>query len=150
MLEIVAYYLQYYSITIRGITISNLRFADDLLAGSKSESQAQTNSLEKSAASYGMEISHEKSKILINGCGSNITFHGEQLEKFVKFEKFVKTYKYLNAMLIEYGTSKEELLIRLATAMVRLENIWKTREIKFNLTYKLCKSLVLCILPLLP
>ena len=65
--------------SIGGRSISNLQFADDidLLAGSESELQAVTDSLEKSAASYVMEISHEKSNILIkgDGCGPNITLY---------------------------------------------------------------------------
>ena len=43
-------------------------------------------------------------------------------------------------MLTENRTSKKEIVIRLFTetaAMVRLENIWKYREIEFNLKYKL-------------
>ena len=91
-----------------------------------------------------MEISQEKSKILIkcNGCGPNFTLYGEQFEN-------VKTFKYLDAMLTENETSKKEILIRLAittAAMVRLEKIWKAREIEFKLRYKFYKSLVLSIL----
>ena len=57
------------SIKIGGRPISNLRFADDidLLAGSEAELQSITDSLEKAATSFGMEISHIKSKTLVNG-----------------------------------------------------------------------------------
>ena len=62
------------TISIGGRSIPNLRFADDieLLAGSESEFQALTDSLEKFSPSYSMEINHGKSKILINvdECGS--------------------------------------------------------------------------------
>ena len=48
-------------------------------------------------------------------------------------------------MLTENGTSKTNILIILATEtaeMVRLEKIWKYRDIEFNLNYNLYKSLV--------
>ena len=53
------------SIKIGGRQIYNLRFADDiyLLAGSEAELQSLTDSLEKAATSFGMEISHIKSKL---------------------------------------------------------------------------------------
>ena len=45
-----------------------MRFADDidLLGGGKEELQQLTERLEKTAADYGMEISSDKSKILVN------------------------------------------------------------------------------------
>ena len=48
--------------------IYNLRFADeiDLLAGSEAELQSLTDTLEKAATSFGMEISHIKSKTLVS------------------------------------------------------------------------------------
>ena len=55
--------------------------------------------------------------------------------------------KHLNiCMLIENGTIKKDILIRLTAAMVRLDKIWKSRQIKFNLKYKLYKCQVLSIL----
>ena len=55
------------TISIEGRPISNLRFADDidLIAGSYYEFQNITNSLTKNSSIYVMEISHEKSKILV-------------------------------------------------------------------------------------
>ena len=49
----------------------------------------------------------------------------------------------------EYGTSKTKILIRLFTstaAILRLEKIWKSREIELNIKYKLYTSLLLSIL----
>ena len=48
--------------------ISNISFAYDivLIAGSSNELQKLTDLLAKNVSRYGMEISHEKSKILIN------------------------------------------------------------------------------------
>ena len=66
--------------------ISNLRFADDidLISGSNDRLQQLTNSLLKHASDYGMEISSEKSKPVVNSrdesrC-ANIRMNGEILE----------------------------------------------------------------------
>ena len=54
--------------SINGREISNLRFADDidLIAGTEKELQELTTTMERRARSYGMEISAEKSKIIVN------------------------------------------------------------------------------------
>ena len=135
------------SIAIGGRKINNLRFADDidLIAGSESELQSLTDSLEKASTSYGMEINHEKSKILVNGDHSTppvITMYGKQLEN-------VQNFKYLGAMLTDTGNSKKEIQIRLATAvtaLVKLEKIWRSGEIDFKLKYRLYISLVISTL----
>ena len=56
------------SISIGGLPISNLIFADDidLIAGNTQELQALTDKLSNNASKYGMEISIEKSKVIIN------------------------------------------------------------------------------------
>ena len=56
------------TISIGGRHISNLRFADDidLIADLSNELQNIKDSLAKHASIYGMEISHEKSNILVN------------------------------------------------------------------------------------
>ena len=56
------------SISIGGLSISNLRFADDidLIAGNTQELQALMDKLSNNDSKYGMEISIEKSKLIIN------------------------------------------------------------------------------------
>ena len=56
------------SISIGGLSISNLRFSDDidLIAGNTQELQAFTDTFSNNASIYGMEISIEKSKVMIN------------------------------------------------------------------------------------
>ena len=53
------------SISIGGLSISNLRFADDiyLIAGNTQELKALTDKLSNNASKYSMEISIEKSKV---------------------------------------------------------------------------------------
>ena len=124
VLDKVAYYLQYTlfdifleriiqdsvedqssSIPIGGRNIKNLRFTYDidLIAGSESELQILTDSQEKASTAYGMEISHEKSKILVNGESSTppvITIYGKQI-------KNIQNFKYLGAILTDTGNSNK-------------------------------------------
>ena len=80
------------TISIGGRNLSNLRFADDidLIAGSNDELQTLTNKLSSSASRYGMQISAEKSKIMINSnkrnLHSNIKLYGEKLEEVEQFK----------------------------------------------------------------
>ena len=91
-----------------------------MLAGSEAELQSLTESLKKAVTSFGMEISHIKSKTLVNGeTSSKIMMYGKALEN-------VSNFKYLGATLSDDSTSKKEIRIILATAtsvMVKLEKI---------------------------
>ena len=62
------------TISIGGRIISNLKFADDidLMGGSNDELQELTDRLSNSAREYGMDISSEKSKVMVNS-GDNTT-----------------------------------------------------------------------------
>ena len=57
-----------------GRTISNLRFADDiyLMSGSNCELQNLIDSLALHAGNYGMEVSSEKSKTMVNSNTNNV------------------------------------------------------------------------------
>ena len=100
------------SISIRGRQLNNLRFADDIdiIAGSESELQTITDALEKTSTAYGMQINHDKCKILVNGEGPTpmIYMYDKQIEN-------VEYFKYLGAMLTNSGNSTIEIRIRLAT-----------------------------------
>ena len=81
------------SVSIGGRPLCNLRFADDidLLAGTETELQDLTTRLAECASNYGMEISTEKSQIMVNGTttnSTNIKVGDEKLEE-------VTTFKYL-------------------------------------------------------
>ena len=136
------------TISIGGRNLYNLRFADDIdfIAGSNDELQTLTNKLSNSASRYGMQISAEKSKIMINSNNrnlhTNITLYGEKLEE-------VDQFKYLGATIIKDGSSDSEIKIRLAqatSAMVMLTTIWNSKDIRFKPKYNLYRSLVLSIL----
>ena len=135
------------TISIGGRPICNLRFADDidLLGGSNAELQELTDSLSERAGAYGMEISAEKSKTMVNShddLHADITMNGQKLEE-------VEAFKYLGATITKDGRSTTEIKIRMATAtaaMAKLSTIWRSRTISFPTKLKLYKSLVLSIL----
>ena len=100
------------SISVGGRPIWNLKFADDidLLAGSNAELQHLTDELAKSTSRYGMEISDEKSKVMINTNNAkcvDITLYRNNLEEV---DKFV----YLCSTITSDGKSDNEIRIRLA------------------------------------
>ena len=133
------------SISIGGRPICNLRFADDidLMGGSNKELQNLTERLATSAGNYGMEISTEKSKVMVNSrqkLKANITMNGQRLEE-------VTSFKYLGATLTQDGSSSAEIRIRIATAttaLVKLQRMWKS-SMSFQAKHKLYRSLVLSI-----
>ena len=68
---------------------------------------------DETAAKYGMEISSDKSKILVNSINprpsTNIQINGQTLEE-------VDQFKYIGSTQTKDGTSVEEVKIRLAQA----------------------------------
>ena len=135
------------TVTIGGRPVCNLRFADDidLMARSEEELQDLTTRLETSANAYGMEISTEKSKILVNSTTpttpTNIKMSGETLEE-------VETFKYLGAVITKEGTSTQEVKIRLAMAlssMSKLVKVWRSHNIRTHTKVRLYKALITSI-----
>lgn len=135
------------SISIGGRPLCNLRFADDidLMGGSESELQDLTTRLERASTMVGMEVSSEKSKILVNSrthqTPTNIRMNGQRLEE-------VDNFKYLGSSLSKDGSSSIEVKGRLGlamSAMTRLNIIWKSNAICFPVKLKLYKTLVVSI-----
>ena len=125
--------------SIGGRPLCNLRLADDidLLRSSEEELQQLTQRLEETVAEYGMEISSDKSKILVNSPkprpSTNILMNGQ-------------TLKYLGSTQTKDGTSAREVKIRLVQAhssMTRLAILWKNKAISFPTKNILHRSLVL-------
>ena len=126
-------------ISIGGREIYNIRLADDIdrISGSNDELQQLINSLSKHASDYGMEISSEKSKTIVNSrdesLNENIRMDGEILGEVDKF-------KNLEATITKDGTSETEIRIRLATytsALIRLKTIWTSTKISFKTKFSL-------------
>ena len=100
------------TISISGSEISNLRFTDDIDQIAEEELQERTTTLERRACAYGMEISAEKSKIMVNSriaprC--TILMNGERLEE-------VKSFNYLGSIISSKGDSTEEIRTRINLA----------------------------------
>ena len=74
------------TVSIGGRTITNLRFADDIdgLAGKEEELASLVDRLDKTSATFGMEISAEKTKLMTNnanGISIDIRINGEKLDE---------------------------------------------------------------------
>ncbi|CAH1250101.1 Hypp8767 [Branchiostoma lanceolatum] len=109
------------SISIGGRRICNLRFADDidLLAGTNTELQDLTDKLTQSTGSFGMEVSTEKSKVMVYSKDETqavIFMNGQQLEGVDSFtykgtsRTEHKLYKALVVSVLLYGCETWTLL----------------------------------------
>ena len=111
-----------------GERITNLRFADDidLLAETEEDLQELTNRLEETSRNYGMEISIEKSKVMIAGKKDdivgkqlNITVDGKGLEQ-------VERFTYLGAIITNDGKSEKEVKARIGRSTSTLAKLETT------------------------
>ena len=135
------------TVSIGGQTINNLRFADDidLMGGSNQELQDLTDRLTARSGAYGMEVSSEKSKVMVNSANNTpaqIHMNGQQLEE-------VDAFKYLGSTLTKDGRSSTEIKTRIGvatSAMAKLSKIWRSKDISFPTKLKLYKALVVSIL----
>ena len=132
-------------VSIGGRNITNLRFADDIdaLAEEKQELEALVESLDKTCTRYKMEISAEKTKLMINSA------NGIQREIKVKGQRLgtVTSFKYLGAVVSDDG-SKPEVLSRIAqatAALTKLKPIWRDNNISLGSKVKLMRSHVISI-----
>ena len=72
------------TVSIGGITITDLRFADDIdgLAGEEEELAKLVERLNKASTAYGMEIRAKKTKLMINntsGINTEFKVNGQKL-----------------------------------------------------------------------
>ena len=79
------------TVSIGGRTITNLRFDDDIdgFAGEEEEQAKLVECLDKASAAYRMEISAEKTKLMINntsGINTEIEVNGQKLETITSFK----------------------------------------------------------------
>ena len=99
--------------------------------------------LDKTSTAYGMQISAEKTKLMmnnINGMSSTIKVSGEKLET-------VQSFKHLGAIVTDEG-SRPEILSRIAQATGALANLkvmWKDKNIALNTKIRLLRSLIMSI-----
>ena len=84
------------TVSIRGRTITNFRFADDIdgLAGEEEELANLVERLDKASTAYGMEISAEKTKLMANNTRGINT----------EIEETVTSFKYLGSVITNEGS----------------------------------------------
>ena len=109
-----------------GRTITNLCFANDIdgLAGEEEELAKLVERLNKASTAYGMEISTEKTKLMINNISGINT----------NTKETVTSFKYLGSAVTNEG-SKPEIFSRIAqttVALTRLKQGWKDRSISLS------------------
>ena len=108
------------TVSIRGRTISNLRFADDIAGSAREEELAKlVKRLHKASTVYDMEISAEKTQLMTKNTTSinkEIKVNGRKLET-------IASCKYLCSLASVEG-SKPEILFRTAQATAALTG-WK-------------------------
>ena len=103
----------------------------DAVAEEEQEQEAQVENLNKTCTRYKMEISAEKTKLMINSP------NGIQREIKLKEQKLgaVTRFKYLRAVVSDHG-SKPEILSRIAqatAAVTKLKPIRRDNNISLNL-----------------
>ena len=119
------------TVSIGGRTITSLHFADDIegLAGEE-ELENLVQRLDKASTAYGMEVSAQKAKMMINntsGINTEIKVKGQKLET-------VTSFKYLGPVITDEG-SKPKVLSRIAqtiAALTKLKPVWTDRSISLS------------------
>lgn len=134
-----------------GRTVTDLRFADDIdmLEEDEESLKEVTRRLEITSKRYGMEISTEKSKVMVTGKNEmtenqvvNVTVDGVQLGQ-------VKSFTYLGARIDENGKSEIVVRVRIGratSALAKMDNIWRAREIKLKTKLVLMRAVVVATL----
>ena len=122
---------------LRGKTVTNLRFADDIngLAREEEELAKLVERLDKASTAYGMEISAEKTKLMTNSTSG------------INTEIKVNGLKHLGSLITDEG-SKPEILSRIAkktAALTRLKPVWTDRSISLSSKIRQMRSLVTSI-----
>ena len=122
------------------ITITNFRFADDIVVNEE-EAGILVDRLDTTTTRYKMEIGPDKTKVMTNnpnGFQRDIKIKGQRLEE-------VESFKYLGAIISNEG-SKPEILSRIAQTtapLSRLKIIWRDKNISLASKVKLMRMLIL-------
>ena len=124
------------TVSIRGRTITNLRFADNIdgLAGEDEELAKLVECLDKAFRAYRMEVSVEKTKMMTNNTSdinTEIKVNGKKL-------KTVTSFKYLGPVITDEGSR----IAQTAAALTRLKPVWNDRSISLCSKIRLMRSLV--------
>ena len=109
------------SISIGGRPICNLQITDniDLLGGSNGELQDLTNRLVDRVTAYGMEVSTEKNKVMINSTNNISADISMNCQKLAE----VTSFKYLGATLRKNDTCLAEVCIRIVSTTAAMASL---------------------------
>ena len=134
-------------VSCAGRKIAELRFADDidLMEASEEGIQELTRRVDNSSKKFGMEISAEKSKVMVAGNKESIDGKIVNVEVDGKKLEQVTNFTYLGSKLVNDGKSEKEIRIRIGratSALAKLENIWRSKNIKIKNKLLLMRSIV--------
>ena len=123
------------TVSIRGRTITNLRFADDIdgLEGEEEELAKLFERLDKASTAYSMEISVEVTKLMTNDTSG--------INTEIKVNETVTSFKNLGSVVTDEG-SKPEILSRIAqttAASTRLKPVWIDKSISLSSKIRLMR-----------
>ena len=116
------------TVSTRGRTITNLRFADgiDGLAGEEEELTRLVECLNKASTVYGIVVSAEKTKVMTNntsGINKESEVNGQKLET-------VTSFKYLGSVVSDEGSKPE--IAQTTAARTRLKPVWNDGSISLS------------------
>lgn len=135
-------------IKINGITINNLRYADDtvILAGTHEELQTLINRMVTRSEEYGLSLNISKTKYMLI---SKTTRNNRKI--YVKNQpvETVREYQYLGTTINENNDSSQEIRRRIEKArgtFTRMKKIFCCRDLNLELKIRLMRCYVLSIL----
>ena len=117
------------TVSIRGRTIPNLHFVDDIdgLAGEEEELAKLVEHPDEASTAYGMKISAEKTKLMTSNTSwinTEIKVNGQKL-------KTVTNFKYLGSGVSDKGSE----IAQTTAALKRLKTVWKDKSIFLSSNY---------------
>ena len=131
-----------FGIKVGGRLVSNLRYADDtaLCADNHEDICMLLNRINEEGKTKNMKLNAKKTKVMYIGRGQykDIEVDGEILER-------VNDFIYLGSTKTENGDCKPDIVRRIAmgkSKMVDLKNIWKDKDLSYELKLKIMKVLV--------
>ena len=134
------------TVSIRGRTITNLRFVDDTdgLAEEEEELEKLVKRLNNASTAHEMEFGTDKTKLMTNNTSG---INAEEIK--INEQKFetVTSFKYLGSVRAD-ECSKPEVLSRRAqttAALTRLKPVWIDKSISLSSKIRLMRSLVTSI-----
>ena len=132
-------------VSIGVMTITNLRFADDIdgLAGQNQELVKLVNYLEEASTAYGMQINAVKTQLMTNntsGISTDNTIDNNKLET-------VPSFTYLGARVSDEGFKPEvqSRIVQITAAVIKLKVISNDKNITISSNIRLMRSLAMFI-----